>query len=299
MKHQKLIYITGLGFSGSTILDIVLGNNKGLLSCGELTNVFEDAFVLNQICSCGQRGKDCEYWQTLKKEWEAKSTISIDEFINLIKRYEKNRILQWPRFLFNIFIYKTKDFRTYIYHTKLFLDILYRYNKADILIDSSKRILRFLILSKVTEYDVLPIYLIRDLKGVLASNIQHLNIQHLKPGIHKQFLLIKTIFHYCLLNWQIRIILSFYKHKHLNYEKMLQNPQKELQEIENLFDVDLQGSINKVAQEKVLFLSHIISGSHIRTQPNLILQKKPSNKWQQIVPPFYIKLSDLINKILH
>jgi hypothetical protein len=290
---KKILYIVGLSRSGSTIVDIVLGNNRDSLSCGELTNVFEDAFVLNQICSCGQRGNDCEYWQTIKKEWEAKSSIDLSEFVELIKKYEKNGFLQWTRLFINIFIHKTKKFKTYIYHTKLFLDILYNYNQINILIDSSKRILRFMILRKVTDYDVLPIYLIRNLKGVLASFAQHS-----KPGIHKQVMLSKTIFHYFLLNLQIRLILLFYKHKHLNYEEMLQNPQKELQEIKNLFDVDLQESINKVTQERVLAVSHIISGSHIRTHSNLILQNKPSNKWRKIVPPFYVKLSDIINKIL-
>ena len=33
---MKVIYILGAGRSGSTLLDIILGNNGGVLSCGEL-----------------------------------------------------------------------------------------------------------------------------------------------------------------------------------------------------------------------------------------------------------------------
>ena len=36
LAKPKIIYILGAGRSGTTLIDIILGNSQGLLSCGEL-----------------------------------------------------------------------------------------------------------------------------------------------------------------------------------------------------------------------------------------------------------------------
>ena len=41
MNRPKVIYIMGCGRSGTTILDIILGNHSGFLSLGELNNAMD------------------------------------------------------------------------------------------------------------------------------------------------------------------------------------------------------------------------------------------------------------------
>ena len=65
MKKKKILYIAGLGHSGSTILDMILGTNSKVIGLGEIM-----AFVkrknkqidLKSVCSCGETGYNCDFW---------------------------------------------------------------------------------------------------------------------------------------------------------------------------------------------------------------------------------------------
>jgi hypothetical protein len=64
----KVLYITGLGRSGSTILDVVLGNHPHIESVGEVTRLIRTGWVSRKslrgidpkrlrrpLCTCGKR----------------------------------------------------------------------------------------------------------------------------------------------------------------------------------------------------------------------------------------------------
>lgn len=58
---MKIIYIGGYGRSGSTLLDIILGQSVNVKSCGEVVFLF-DEIAQNGVCSCGELIKYCPYW---------------------------------------------------------------------------------------------------------------------------------------------------------------------------------------------------------------------------------------------
>lgn len=293
MSKIKIIYIVGIGRSGSTILDLIIGNNDGCLSCGEITNIFKDAFIKNQICSCGQVAINCDYWQSIKKEWLSRNSLDVEEFITLIYRYEKNGIVPWLRYYFNRFLFKTRDFRLYLQGTNKFINLMSTINNKYIIIDSSKRVLRFKVLQSHCGFDVFPIHLIRDLKGIMASEVSNI-----ESTIQKQVIFLKTIIRYVVVNMQIKFVLSNVPHKTLLYESLLENPQEELNEIGKLCQINTSESIGKIVNQEVMNFRHLISGSHIRTQSNIILQKNPSEKWKKYLPKFYATVADSITKII-
>lgn len=57
----KVIYIMGAGHSGSTLLDISLGESPGLFSCDELHTIFESP--TRHICGCGSALTECAVWR--------------------------------------------------------------------------------------------------------------------------------------------------------------------------------------------------------------------------------------------
>ena len=63
--ETTIVYIMGRGHSGSTILDLVMGNHEEMRTVGELTNGFRVAGVL---CSCGARLDECEFWRDVRAE---------------------------------------------------------------------------------------------------------------------------------------------------------------------------------------------------------------------------------------
>ncbi len=94
MKHSetpvKVLYITGAGRSGSTILDIVLGNHPDIESTGELSNLVRNGWIGGEslkgierkrvrvpICTCGRRtdipdvedaAEACPFWSSVRRE---------------------------------------------------------------------------------------------------------------------------------------------------------------------------------------------------------------------------------------
>lgn len=63
--RQRIVYIAGLGHSGSTLLDLLLGTHEAVVGLGELGNTLSE---LDQnrtdrvdLCSCGGTAANCQY----------------------------------------------------------------------------------------------------------------------------------------------------------------------------------------------------------------------------------------------
>ena len=67
------LYITGRGHSGSTILDILLGNSSQIESVGELLAGLSRAD--REPCSCGATMSDCGFWREVRSRVEAESFL--------------------------------------------------------------------------------------------------------------------------------------------------------------------------------------------------------------------------------
>lgn len=61
----KILYVAGWGRSGTTILDNLLGQVEGVVSTGELHNVWQRGLVDNRLCGCGLPIRECETWRTV------------------------------------------------------------------------------------------------------------------------------------------------------------------------------------------------------------------------------------------
>lgn len=58
----KVLYVTGWGRSGSTILDTLLGQVEGFFSTGELWSFFSAGLVSRRPCGCGAPLPECPVW---------------------------------------------------------------------------------------------------------------------------------------------------------------------------------------------------------------------------------------------
>jgi hypothetical protein len=58
----KVLYIAGVGRSGSTLLERVLGAMPGAVNGGELNAIFSRVAAQNQRCGCGEPFSECPFW---------------------------------------------------------------------------------------------------------------------------------------------------------------------------------------------------------------------------------------------
>ncbi|GAB3999827.1 hypothetical protein GCM10029992_29740 [Glycomyces albus] len=70
----RVVFIGGLGRSGTTLLERLLGQLPGVVPLGEITHLWERDLVGDEMCACGATFSYCEFWQRIGKaafgSWE-------------------------------------------------------------------------------------------------------------------------------------------------------------------------------------------------------------------------------------
>ena len=59
----RVLFVGGLGRSGSTVLDLLLGDVPGVAAIGEVRHLWERGLRDNSLCACGEPFHDCPFWQ--------------------------------------------------------------------------------------------------------------------------------------------------------------------------------------------------------------------------------------------
>lgn len=66
--RTKVLYVAGLGRSGSTILANSLGQIDGFFSAGELNFIWKHNVLENRLCGCGEPFHECPVWTGVMDE---------------------------------------------------------------------------------------------------------------------------------------------------------------------------------------------------------------------------------------
>jgi hypothetical protein len=66
-RPVDVVYIAGMGRSGSTVLSQLLGTTAGACSIGEFRTIWERGFVGDHLCGCGATFHTCPFWQDVVK----------------------------------------------------------------------------------------------------------------------------------------------------------------------------------------------------------------------------------------
>lgn len=130
---KKIIYIAGVGHSGSTILDMSLSCAENVIGLGEVKTLLDAKTIeshLKSYCSCGKPASDCEFWKDFKDEYNGSLSINenYDGLIHLFNKKfgEQVAILDSSKNSYSYLSYLdkkhdlkvillTRDFRSWIY----------------------------------------------------------------------------------------------------------------------------------------------------------------------------------------
>ena len=64
---MKVLYIAGVGRSGSTLLERMLGAVPGSVNTGELNAIFSRVASQDQRCGCGEPFSACAFWASRRR----------------------------------------------------------------------------------------------------------------------------------------------------------------------------------------------------------------------------------------
>ena len=64
----SVAFILGCGYSGTTLLDLILGSHSRMIGVGEIhANAFDAFLDQNQICTCLFKARECHFWSKVLK----------------------------------------------------------------------------------------------------------------------------------------------------------------------------------------------------------------------------------------
>jgi hypothetical protein len=311
----KVLKIVGLGRSGSTILDIVLGNHPQIESVGEVANLMFNGWVSQEslrgidpkslrvpLCTCGKRldipnietpAEACPFWSSVRRELvERTDRDSIESYPKLENHFGLKR--RWPRLLYE----KRRPsalFRSYAELTRAFFESIRAVSGKPIIVDSSKSPARAFALGMMPGIDLSLVHLVRDGRGVRTSHRKTFK-KDLQAGImwdHKGHPMWKTV-----RSWIARNLVSEWVCIHLGpkrtmrlrYEDFAADPKAALERIGSLIELDLSDVANAASSGKPMQVGHNIGGNR-RKKSGIITLRPDDEEWRTALSPTEQRLS--------
>ena len=267
---KKLVYITGSGKSGSTLLDIILGDTENAFSIGELNHLFREGLIEKEYCTCKSIIKDCEIWKEVLDRWNKDSKLSKNAYRKTQIFYEsKKQLIKLKQELKNPSI----KFSDFLHDTKLLYIIISKVTNCDILIDSSKSTTRALILDKIfSKNELVIVHLIKRFSHVLNSNKKIVK-KDIKQGI--EFSRDKRRASYVFYFLKIWLLENLIIYKYLNKKRKVIPFEKYINHTNDIVDMVFGRVENK---KNTYNPKHMMAGNHMRMKKDIEINKNILNK---------------------
>jgi hypothetical protein len=167
MGKLQVIYITGAGRSGTTIVDRVLGTFKGVVSFSEIYRLMTYGLKRNDYCSCGESFTNCPFWNQVSAQ--IFSDAGHRDRIGFL--YDKlDHVRRFPLLFLKA---HRSSMAAEVEEYKLWLRRLYfalaDISGARVIVDSSKVPIRALLLSGIEDIDVHVLHIVRDVRAVVHA----------------------------------------------------------------------------------------------------------------------------------
>lgn len=163
-----VVFITGVGRSGTTVLERVISTHDGFWSVGELYHVWERSFRENQLCGCGVPFHECPFWVEVSLAAFGVEPADFDEAVVLQHKRSLDRKCQLPTLMLH-----PERLGPSVLDYARYLDRLYRMifrvSGAQAIVDSSKDPRHGLILSAIPGVRVHVVHVVRDPRAVAFS----------------------------------------------------------------------------------------------------------------------------------
>jgi hypothetical protein len=256
----------GRGRSGSTILDILLGNSSQIESVGEL--VFGLSRADRERCSCGLSLSDCTFWSRVRCNLEAEG-FRWDEACRMLDRGAAGLWRVWRAGCTDPAMIRRAQISRGLARAITTIS-----GKAHLL-DSGKTPAHGLVLLRhVSEAHV--IHLVRDPRALLQSMVwrvrtrSNLNSRQLVVvKLSAPLFLAWTALEWTVVNLLCDLMARAYPGRvlRMRFEDLCAQPSKELERVGRAFGLelsDLAALSEKAMRREPLEVGHNLSGNHLR-----------------------------------
>jgi len=259
---KKIIYIIGAARSGTTLLAIILGNAKNVVSGGELNRYPKRKGIPP---NCKEGSENFNFWRRMREKLSP--LLNFEKLDDLHSKYEYH----WSVIKYMIGWPKGKAHKQYQQFLKDFYNHLFKLTRAHIIIDSSKYPGRALNISHCLPYEINYIYLKCDPVSVVNSFAKKDIEQPTKSWLSANF-------YYLIVNMLCVFTIKKLRKKHrvieIKYEHLIMQPEQVLKNIQKELDCDLSTAIEKIELNRELKTGKLFDGNRIRLKGAIKLKRE-------------------------
>lgn len=165
----RVLYVGGIGRSGSTLIERLIGQLPGVCPVGELVHLWERGITEGERCGCGMPFHECSFWQQVGAAafggWDE---VEVSRVAALRAQVDRNRFIPaLARRHVRAGLRETLD--EYIsYYARLYAAII-KVSGCELVVDSSKHPSLAHCLRWLPDVDLRVLHLVRDSRAVAYS----------------------------------------------------------------------------------------------------------------------------------
>jgi hypothetical protein len=162
----RVLYLGGLGRSGTTLVERLLGELPGVVALGEIVHLWQRDIVDDERCGCGARFSACTFWKRVGARafggWE---NVDVARVRALQDAVERTRHI--PRLAARSG--QSPEVREYAGFYARVYSAAAHVAGADVVVDSSKHSALAHVLRFADDVDLRVVHVVRDARGVAYS----------------------------------------------------------------------------------------------------------------------------------
>ena len=165
----RVVYLGGLGRSGTTLLERLLGELPGVCSAGEVVHLWQRGIADAESCGCGAAVPDCPFWRKVGEiafgSWADVDVRRIAELRNAVDRSRHIPLLAAPALYPSL----RRGLDEYMSYYLRVYSAIAEASGCPTLVDSSKHASLAFCLRWRAELDLRVIHVVRDSRAVAFS----------------------------------------------------------------------------------------------------------------------------------
>lgn len=268
LSPQRVLFIGGLGRSGTTLVEKLLNELPATFAVGETIHVWERGVRNQERCGCGEPFEDCPQWSAVGQEafggWDE---VDLDEMIGLRWRVDRSRRLpviaesqRRGR--------PTPDQDRYLLHLrKVLLAAAAVAGQPKVLLESSKHLSTAALMALDDAIDLRVLHLVRDPRGVAYSWTKDVERPETDGEVMPTYRPARTAARWVTDNLGFEALALWVPTLRLRYEDVLADPTGSLRAIAEFVELDEANlDLNFIAGETVTLSKpmHSVAGNPLR-----------------------------------
>lgn len=268
-QPTRVIYVGGIGRSGSTLIERALASADGVCGLGELVHIWERGIRGNQMCGCGMQFHSCPFWTEVGyRAFGGWANVDVPRVESLANRVDTIKSITTMIPGGNSLRPAKEALSEYAGYYARIYDAAAEITGCRVVVDTSKRTSMAFVLTRTPKIDVSLLHVVRDPRAVAYSWTKRVR----RPEIIDEVAYMPRYSPRYIAGLYLRhnLLLSALKFQgmrtlRVRYEDFVDDPANELARI-GVF-ADLRGVSNIVdVESRVLHTrtSHTVSGNPMR-----------------------------------